>query len=125
LTYTVGQSQSLATPSLNVVYEEPGATLYLAFIGGIFTVHTDIRGDLTPSRVKHFGSVFMHLVAGLEDRGMDHIDTWVEKDNWDQKRFAEFFGFEDTGFFKCLEFEDGSEKLYEEMRFVFPKEEDI
>lgn len=123
LTYTVGQSPSPATPSLNLVYADPdgSASMYLIDSGdGELHVHVDVKGEITKSRLKHFEEVFLAMVLGLIERGLDHIGTWVQSTP-EQIRFAEFFGFEETGFFKLFRVTQEDEPIVlREMIYIFP-----
>jgi len=122
---TVGQWQLPAQPSLNKVYEEPGLSLFLIDVGdGEIQFHADIQGEITLSRMKHFDKVFWTLIALLADKGMTSLTTWVNYGDDKQKRMAEFFGFETTGFMKFLELEDGQERTMAEMLLVFPLEDE-
>lgn len=121
LTSLVGQWQLPETPSLNRVYQEDGFELYLVDIGdGVLQLHADIKGKIPLSRIKHIEHVFITLIAALADRGMTEVTTWVGMDDEKSHRFCEFFGFEDTEFFKILVYEDGTERLMQEMVYTFP-----
>lgn len=121
---TVGPWQLRGQPSLNRVYSEEGLDLYLIDVGdGELQFHAQIEGEISLSRMKHFDKVFWTLIALLDEKGLDHLITWIEYDNEKQKRMAEFFGFEMTGFIKSLELENGSEKFMEEMVLIFPTKE--
>lgn len=90
---------------------------------GTLQLHAIIQGPITFTRIKHFRDVLDNLILDLIDRGMDHIDTWVEHDNENNVRFAEFFGFVDTGWLKIINIQ-GHEYVMQEMRLTFPNMED-
>jgi hypothetical protein len=123
LTFTVGQSQLPGTPHLNRVYmdEDGNFSVYLIDVGdGTLQIHSSIKGKVTISRMKHFEQVFLGIVLGLMERGLDHIDTWVFEDP-KQIRYSEFFGFEMTGFKKILSPIGLSQPVTMlEMRYMFP-----
>ena len=73
--------------------------------------------------MKHMNDVWMQIVIGLWERGMTYVDTWVQFNNRKQSRFAEFFGFEFTGFLKNVQFVNSGEMLFEEMRYHIPLED--
>lgn len=111
------------TPSLNRIYQEPGLEVYFVDFGdGSLHIHVHNEGKITLSRLKHMEDIWTQIVIGLEERGMDHVDTWVEYNNPKQSRYAEFFGFEFTGFLKNVKFVNGQEILFEEMRYHIPLE---
>lgn len=118
---TVGQLQSQVEPSLNLIYRDKGGSLYLLDVGGVLTMHASIRGKITLSRLKHFNEVFNCAVVGLMDRGFKTVETWVEDGNLEQERFAEFFGFEHTDFYRLVTDQEGTEILYREMRYDIPE----
>jgi hypothetical protein len=122
-TSTDGASQSLGIPLLKTIWQEPGAALFMVELGGTLTLHTKIEGKITLSRIKHFRDIMDNLVLHLIDRGMDHLDTWVQESDVEQLRFAETFGFRETGYLKIV---DMGEERFEliEMRLEFPKLEE-
>lgn len=121
----VGQSPSPVTPSLNILYTEDDFTVYAVDTGdGEFTIHCDVRAKVTPSLFKRIEEVFSFIVLGLIERGLESVDTWTEYDNEGQEHFANFFGFEETGFLKNVILINGDEILMKEMRYTFPTLED-
>jgi hypothetical protein len=103
-----------------MIYSELGAQAYLLDIGeGTLTFHAAIQGAYTIKRLKHFREVFLNLTLEFEERGMKHIDTWVEVDHPEQLRFAEFFGFRETGYLKEIEVPDVLKYTMLEMRMEF------
>ena len=113
----------LGTPRLNCIYQEPGASVYLVDFGdGSLTLHVSFTGKITLSRIKHFEEIWSMIVIGLWERGSTTVDTWIEYNNETQRRFAEFFGFENTGFLKEMEFNNGTSMLMEEMQYKIPLE---
>lgn len=120
----VGQSHSLVTPSHNLVYEEDGLRCFLTDLGyGDLSFHVDIKGKITKSRLIHFGDIFGKILLGLMDRDVPDLRTWIEAGNEVQERFAEFYGFEYTGMYRNIVYDDGSVKSYHEMVFPLSDEE--
>jgi hypothetical protein len=120
LTYTVGQLPLQGTPRLNRVYADERVQMFLVDFGtGELTIHCNIKVKPTLSVIKHINEVFNCIVLGLIERGADHLDTWVEDDP-KQVNFAEFFGFEETGYMRIIEGPDGNNLPLREMRFKFP-----
>lgn len=116
----VGQSPQPGTPSLNIVYKDNDVTCYLIDIGeGNLSFHADLHGKRPGHRLmRKFTEIFSFIILGLIERGMTHLDTWIEDDEL-QFNFASFFGFEETGFLKSIPIGHGS-KLVREMRYTFP-----
>lgn len=106
------------------MYEEPGLKSYIVDIGGELSLHNEIEGVVDRQRLAHLHQVFGCLIVCLMDRGMKHLDTWINEDDEDGAKFAEFFGFKDTGYLKHVRVGE-TEFMFREMRLVFPKEEDI
>lgn len=126
LIFTVGQSQLPETPSFNIVYTDPDFTVYLITIGhGELSVHIDLKSIITKRIFKRMQEVFGYLCAGLEDRGLDHIDTWVFAEDDRTIHLATLFGFEETGFMKIVEMTNGEDRLMVEMRYTFPFVDEI
>jgi hypothetical protein len=120
----VGQLPLRETPCLNIVYDEPGLQVYLADIGnGELTMHTKADGPFTKSRMKWLETVFLQIILGLYERGMREVATWIEYGDEKQARFAEFFGFQHTGYLKVIPVGAG-EVLFEEMIYTFPIDEE-
>ena len=116
------------TPTLNLVYKEEGLQVFFMDAGdGSLSIHAHIEGDIPISRMKHLEEVWLLIVLGLHERGMKTIEAWVEYGDATKKRFAQFFGFEETGFLKEVTFykEDGTEYFFlmEEMQYVIPIED--
>jgi hypothetical protein len=125
LTSTVGRLPLRGTPSLNRIYTEEGLQFYLVDVGtGELHLHCQAEGPFPKSRLKHIEEVFLAIVLGLHDRGFHEIPTWIEHGNEKQRRFAEFYGFEDSGYHKIVRYEDGSERLFDEMIYVIPTDEE-
>lgn len=121
LTSKDGPSLSPGTPSLNLVFQEPGLSCWFIDVGdGTLTFHINNEEELTPARFKHLDKVWLDIVLALRLRGMKEIYTWIEYDNIEQQRFAEYFGFELTDFLKEITFENGTEMLMAEMIYVIP-----
>jgi len=116
----VGQSPQPGTPSLNIVYKDKDVTCYLVDIGeGDLSFHADVHAPTVGHNLmRKFSEIFSFITLGLIERGMDHLDTWVEDDE-KQFNFASFFGFEETGFLKSIPIGYGH-KLVREMRYTFP-----
>ena len=94
--------------------------MYLADIGdGTITLHNDITGDINGRRLVHLKEVFACLLLCLQDRGMDHLDTWVLPDDYTGIGFAEHFGFQSTGFDKVILLPTGETLQMSEMRISF------
>ena len=123
LTSTDGPLPSQETPVLNLVYAEDGLNIYLAAISGEISLHNDIQGPLNAARLKHLKDVFACLLLCLMDRGLPHLDTWVEEDDARGIRFAEAFGFEDTDVIKLVRIGETDFRL-KVMRIPFPEIEE-
>lgn len=114
MTYTVGQSLSPETPSHNLIYEEPNLKLFLTDLGdGELSFHADIQEKITLSRIKHFNDIFIKVLAGLVERGVPYLKTYVRTET--EFNFAVFFGFEPTENVRTVWYRDGSEIAYHEL----------
>jgi len=91
---------------------------------GELTLHAHITGPIPLSRLKWFEEVFLRIVLGCAERGMKEIVTWVDYDNETHSRFAEFFGFEESGFLKLLRMDNGQEFLMKEMFYEIPLDDE-
>lgn len=67
--------------------------------------------------MEKINEVFMELLVQLEDRGMKKVKTMVEESNDDQRRLAEFFGFQHTGVTKEIKLDNGITYYMDEMEF--------
>jgi hypothetical protein len=111
-----GQSKSAAIPSRNLVYEEEGLRLYLIDVCGELSFHIDNEIEIDAERLKHLHYIFTCLLYTLGQKGMDHLDTWIPPEMTKEIRFAESFGFQRTGFNKCISYVNGETQELTELR---------
>src|SRR6476469_9787544 len=99
LTYTVGQSPLPETPFLNVIYTDQydGSRLFLLREDDEYYLIPDIKSPVTISRLKKFEEVFIAVTLGLIERGVTHVNVWVNANEVKDYNLALFFGFEETG----------------------------
>ena len=119
----VGQLALPETPFLDVIYKEEGATVYLIHDGDELILHAEVEGKITHNRLKHFDRIFLAIVLGLIERGLDHIVAWVPVDQGNLN-FASYFGFEELNTIRVLPQLDSSKKMLREMIYIFPKDDD-
>lgn len=120
----VGQSQFPEKPFLDVLYQEPGATLFLINDPeDNYLLHAEVEGKITHNRLKHFDKIFIAVIAGLIERDLDHVLAWVPL-NEGKLNFARYFGFEELPSIRMLINANGDRIPLQEMIYVFPKVSD-
>jgi hypothetical protein len=119
-----GQSKSPETSPLNLIWEEEGVKVYFLDIDGEFSLHNDFKGPWTKDYVKHLHELFDSLCLCLMDRGMSHVDTWIEEKDRINYRFVQEFGFVDTFILKKVRI-GNNEFLFRVMRYELPTMEQL
>lgn len=114
-----GPSQSQAVPFRNLVYEEDGLRLYLIDVLGQLSFHIENEIEIDAGRLKHLHEVFTCLLFTLTEKGWDHLDTWIPPEMEKEIRFAESFGFQQTGKIKVIEYINGVTQELLELRITF------
>lgn len=114
-----GPSPSPARPFRNTVYEEDGLRLYLIDVCGQLSFHVDNDIPIDAERLKHLKDVFACLLYTLEQKGWHHLDTWIPPEMETEIKFAESFGFVQTGMAKVISYENGLEQTLLELRIKF------
>lgn len=116
----VGQLQLPETPLLEVLYEEPGSMLFLIRDEeGELSLSAHVEGEITHNRLKHFDEIFISVIAGLIEQGLENITAWVPM-NEGNLNFARYFGFEDLQSIKAIRLNNGRKKIFREMIYIFP-----
>lgn len=96
---------------------------YFIDIGGELSLHNEIKGIINRDKVERLQHLLDNLTLCLMDRGMKHVDTWVEEEDEKGIKFAEIFGFRETGFLKKVDIGD-RHFSFTEMRLEFPDMEE-
>lgn len=87
--------------------------------------HSDVLTPDThkPSVMKELERIFLIIMIGLKEHGMDEVQTFVDPEQPDQGKFSEFFGFEYNGMEKTFTNQDGQEFRRLIMTYSLPEEE--
>lgn len=93
--------------------------MYFIDVCGQLSFHIDNDFPIDSKRLKHLHDVFDCLKATMKLKGWDHIDTWIPPEMETEIKFAESFGFEQTGFIKVIQYTNGIEQQLLEMRVNF------
>jgi hypothetical protein len=120
LTYTVGQSSLPERPFLDRLYSEDGAELYLLHDGQDFVLHAAVEGSVSHNRLKHFDEVFLAVILGLIEQGLDHVMATVPLHEPDKINFAKYFGFEEMPSVRVYKDAYGEPSYFREMIYIFP-----
>lgn len=118
----VGQSQLPATPFLERIYSEDGAELFMIVDeSGEFALHATVTGKVTHNRLKHFDEIFIAVIRGLLERGLDHVVAWVPAHSQGNLNFVEYFGFEPLESLKVVPSPNGGQVVLREFIYIFPE----
>lgn len=86
---------------------------------GELSLTAHVEGEVTHSRLKHFDKVFIAVIAGLIEQGLEHITAWVPVAEGNLN-FARYFGFEDLQSLRAIRLDNGRKKILREMIYIFP-----
>lgn len=86
---------SLEVPEFKLVYDGPEGTAYVHFIDGQPIIHSELDGDLTPSRLKGIKKVSDAIADVFKERGYGRLETWAETP--EQDSFNVFLGYHLSG----------------------------
>lgn len=128
LTYMVGRWRLLETPSLNLVADIPDLIkMYMVDVGdGELYMHSDILCE-NPGKVsnmKRLEQVFLSVCLGLYEQGFENVLTFIDPYDDTQRRFCEFFGFEETGYMQVFTTPEGKELVREVLVYNFPMQDE-
>lgn len=101
------------------MYEEEGLRLYLIDVLGQLSFHIENEIKIDAERLEHLHEVFTCFLFTLTEKGWHHLDTWIPPEMEQEIRFAESFGFQQTGKIKVIEYINGVNQELLELRITF------
>lgn len=82
---------SLELPEFKLVYDGPEGTAYVHFLNGQPIIHSELDGELTPSRLKGIRKVSDAIAEAFKEKGYTRLETWAETP--EQDSFNVFLGY--------------------------------